>query len=357
MLRPRIEGSVQPGRRGRAAFTLVELLVVIAIIGILIALLLPAVQAAREAARRMQCGNNLKQIGLALHNYMSSVKKFPPGWVHNANMVDHPFWAWGAFILPYMDLEPLYRDLLPSTYRFMDVIQHHTGRKPPANTRPLPRSQDYHAVFRCPSDKQGNTVARGTRRFDTISDAYVDNDTWQPPTSNYPGQGNVAFKVGDNNGIFFRNSGITSRDITDGLSFTFLAGERRDACYAGTWIGVPRNNLSDTDPEGAFFNTIFWVVGSEAFKMNDARYAATLGYDFPSPGPSATRRVCGYGFGSWHPGGSHFLFCDGAVKFISENIQFIDNGKTDWRTTAGQTWSLYRYLGRRNDEAILNAEF
>jgi prepilin-type processing-associated H-X9-DG protein len=337
---------------------LVELLVVIAIIGILIALLLPAVQAAREAARRMQCGNNLKQIGVALHNYMSAVKQFPPGWLRQGSgRYDHPNWAWGAMILPYVDLEPLYRDLLPGKYTFMEVFEHHTGRKPPANTRPLPRSQDYHAVFRCPSDKEGNTVARGTRRFDTISDAYVDNNTWQPPTSNYPGNAGLYMKVTNPHGIFYRNSAIDTKNIPDGLSFTFLVGERRDTCYAGTWIGVPRDDLTDTDPEGRFFNTISWVTGIVAFKLNDARYAASLGYDFPQPGPSATRRVCGFGFGSWHPGGAHFLFCDGAVKFISENIQVIDNGKTDWKTSTGNTWSLYRRLGYRDDGGIINSEF
>ncbi|NQT39037.1 MAG: DUF1559 domain-containing protein, partial [Planctomycetes bacterium] len=102
-MRANPEPNIQDPKSG---FTLVELLVVIAIIGILIALLLPAVQAAREAARRSQCSNNLKQLSLALHNYHDSFKSFPPGWCSKRNagggkLTDYAFWGWGALILPY----------------------------------------------------------------------------------------------------------------------------------------------------------------------------------------------------------------------------------------------------------------
>src|SRR4026207_1557814 len=94
----------------RRAFTLVELLVVIAIIGILVALLLPAVQAAREAARRMQCGNNLKQIGLALHNYNDTYKVFPSGFMYHG-IPTQECWGWGALILPFVEQAPLHNQI------------------------------------------------------------------------------------------------------------------------------------------------------------------------------------------------------------------------------------------------------
>jgi prepilin-type N-terminal cleavage/methylation domain-containing protein len=110
----------------RCGFTLVELLVVIAIIGILVALLLPAVQAAREAARRATCLNHLKQIGIGLHNFHDAHSSLPPGWISRAG--NEAEWGWAAFILPFVEQEPLYSQLKVSDRRLWDVIKDPTDR-------------------------------------------------------------------------------------------------------------------------------------------------------------------------------------------------------------------------------------
>ena len=145
--------------RRRLGFTLIELLVVIAIIAILIALLLPAVQQAREAARRTQCKNNLKQIGLAMHNYHDVYTTFPPGHMFdttipggNANSFQHPeMWAWGAFILPFVDQAPLFNQLNVSQRRLTDLLAE--GPDVAALIQ-IPLS-----VYHCPSDPGGGGLA------------------------------------------------------------------------------------------------------------------------------------------------------------------------------------------------------
>ena len=131
-------------------FTLIELLVVIAIIAILIALLLPAVQQAREAARRTQCRNNLKQIGLALHNYHDTFRLFPPGVIRDGQN-NSEAWGWTVFILPFLEQANLYNQLDPDTYRLRDLL---AGLNPtyPAPTANAAILQNPLSVFICPSD-------------------------------------------------------------------------------------------------------------------------------------------------------------------------------------------------------------
>jgi prepilin-type N-terminal cleavage/methylation domain-containing protein len=282
-----------PGRRN--GFTLIELLVVIAIIAILIALLLPAVQQAREAARRTQCKNNLKQIGLALHNYHDVHKTFPPGWIavdpltgrHSAHEGVSGV-GWAAMILPYMEQSNLYELLDPR----------------------LPLTDPENAAFRlaqveaykCPSDPKEDLfdmVEEGSGTFIT-----------QLPTTNYigsfgtfeldgcenaPGTAPVATNGQcEGNGIFYHNSKVRIRDIVDGTTNSLMCGERktnRALDWYSSWPGMI------AEGEEAFQR----VCGSADHVPNDP---ASHFDDFSSQ----------------HTGGAQFGLGDGSVRFISENI-------------------------------------
>jgi prepilin-type N-terminal cleavage/methylation domain-containing protein len=268
-------------------FTLIELLVVIAIIAILIALLLPAVQAAREAARRAQCKNNLKQIGLALHNYHEISRTFPPGWIGvdrssgTHDFEGHNSFGWAMMLLPQIDQGPLY-------HRFDSKL----SLTDPAN-QPLLLS--VLQSFRCPSDigpevwevpEEGNPSSI----LATVSSSnYVGNwGTEELDDACIPGQPCVS------DGPFFLNSRIRFRDMKDGTSNTFMVGERRHDKgleWNATWTGAV--------PEG------------------EESLARILGVADHTPNHRSAHME---DFSSWHTGGIHMLVGDGHVKFISENI-------------------------------------
>ncbi|HEY4761353.1 MAG TPA: DUF1559 domain-containing protein [Thermoguttaceae bacterium] len=263
-------------------FTLVELLVVIAIIGILSALLLPAVQAARESSRRMSCSNNLKQIGLALHLYHDAHHKLPAGWTsydpltHQPYALGEPGWSWASRILPHMELGNIVKNLVHDKLPISD----------PANSqaRITPIIE-----YRCPTD---------------IGDALFINDDplqLQLAKSNYVG----VWGTGDihicgtlppgeqctSDGVFFHNSKVSFNDIRDGLSHTFVVGERSSLLGFSTWLGAPAND--DCAPG--------LVLG-------------TAGY------PPNTRQDDIHNFSSKHPAGTNFLSADGSVRLISQYI-------------------------------------
>ncbi|WP_437194527.1 DUF1559 domain-containing protein [Planctomicrobium sp. SH527] len=306
------KGSIRH-RSQSHGFTLIELLVVIAIIAILIALLLPAVQQAREAARRSQCRNNLKQIGLALHNYHDAAKVFPPGWIvpqywtcNGATKVisnDHRYVAhspsWGLYITPYIDLAPIYTSLTFGQAQscwdgggFVNFTGSGLLRAPSA-TSPLSKS---YPVYSCPSD---------TQPFDTPAirnygrSSYVCNRG----NENIYGQ---ASKMDPSPGVFYTNSRTGSRDITDGMSNTFAIGETSALQYndvdsstvyeiGGVWAGLGIHKTDD-------------LVSRVVYRTRPLNRST----------PVKTNESDG--FGSQHTGGAHFLFCDGSVRFISENI-------------------------------------
>ena len=280
--------------RHRPGFTLIELLVVIAIIGILVALLLPAVQQAREAARRTECKNNLKQMGLALHNYHDVFNTFPSGWIGVANGVPSAHdgvngAGWGAMILPYLEQSPLFSRFNPNV-----------GIEDPLND---PFRLQTLTVFRCPSDPQ-------PERFAIEEEASPGTVICELPIANYVGSfGTVELDgcenppgtapvlssgqcVGD--GTFYHNSRVNLRDVTDGTSNTFMVGERLTNEALGwysTWVGRV-------------------AEGEEAFQR-------VLGSFDHTPNHQSAHFD---DFSSQHEGGAQFVLADGHVRFVSENI-------------------------------------
>lgn len=332
-----VNRNVRRNRRQRG-FTLIELLVVIAIIAILIALLLPAVQQAREAARRSTCKNNLKQIGLALHNYHDTYRMFPPGYIYDVryDACCHEAWSWSVFILPNLDQGPLFNKLDVGNFSLEQVLATGPSGLTPALQTPL-------SVFRCPSDSGGNQssqLVHTNRHFGGGVGASAGGlGNFLPAASNYVGVLGNRQRAGrrspsndDTNGIFSFNSDVRLRDILDGTSNTFMVGERDiQQCRGGSWVGV-RNPWSGTGSRG-----IYLAVGGAhgAMLVLNAR-------------PWNGNNRCGEGFSSVHEGGAQFLFADGAVRFISENIHFDPTNRNANNSNAANM-GTYQRLMRRND--------
>ncbi|WP_437206173.1 DUF1559 family PulG-like putative transporter [Planctomicrobium sp. SH664] len=281
----------------RRGFTLIELLVVIAIIAVLIALLLPAVQQARESARRTQCKNNLKQLGLALHNYHDTVGQFPPMIIFDEQLgttSTEPSWGWNVFLFPYMDLTGAYNQLRPGPQRLRNAINDATS---------LQVLQTNFPMLRCPTDTAPVLSTQAIAGKMTSRTNY--------PGVNGNGPRAYYLKTNQNNkmpGVFAgRNVGTPIRDITDGTSNTFIVGERASNREATAdtythWAGV-----SHGSQDGSGFQGMLEVAGSTGYHMNTAS-AVNFGYRS--------------WFSSLHTGGAQFVMADGAVRFISENMDF-----------------------------------
>jgi prepilin-type N-terminal cleavage/methylation domain-containing protein len=216
--------------RSSLGFTLIELLVVIAIISVLISLLLPAVQAARESARRMQCSNNLKQIGIALHNYHESLNTFPPGWISRPDSVGEnagPGWCWASLSLPFCEQAPLYSSI--NVTRPIESPDNRTARGTLLSVCCCPTDAYFQPTFTV-VDATTSSTSLGTPICDVASSSYVGVFGTGDP-SDFPGR-----DLG--NGSFFRNKPIGLRDYLDGTSNTIAVGERSQNLSRASWTGA-----------------------------------------------------------------------------------------------------------------------
>jgi len=288
-------------RKRRIGFTLVELLVVIAIIGILVALLLPAIQAARESARRTQCANNFKQIGLALQNYHTAHGKFPAGmnnWVNagcakpsSSHSTYSAGWGWGTFILPYMEEGMIY-----DGFDF----------KSPGATIVLPQKINYVncarfvSAYLCPTDTQGAELANMTSLQGNGSDP--DEDCARTCMAGVADSVNWtcdgAYAKVDGDGMFFNASRVSFKNVTDGSSHTLLVGEV---------IGMGPQT----------YRSFMWVSWDILHTANGINTANTAVYQRLLTSPWDVARMS---FSSFHPGGCHFVMADGSVQFLQETI-------------------------------------
>ncbi len=255
--------------RSRFGFTLIELLVVIAIIAILIGLLLPAVQKVREAAARMKCSNNFKQMGIAMHMYNDQYGKLPAGWVTNqsATIAPSPGWAWTLLLLPNLEQGNLYTQINA------DIVT--PGGAPATNaTLQTPLS-----VYRCPSDS-GPQITQFLGGYGASN--YVCNREVLGPDVNS------------------HATNLSVQTISDGSSNTILVGERDFVKNIGATWGV-RSSTTSASFEGR--------PGSGINPVNPANP--------PASGTGNTQRLA---FNSQHTAGCNFLFGDGSVHFISNSI-------------------------------------
>jgi prepilin-type N-terminal cleavage/methylation domain-containing protein len=285
-------------RSNRSGFTLVELLVVIAIIGVLVALLLPAVQAAREAARRTQCANNLKQMGIALHNYHDMFQCFPFGWSDRGA-------GWTTMILPQIEQKNLW-----------DTLGFNESDNWDADNTPNEKAcGTFIQTFRCPSMAlvpkhvtNQNIPNRVPTSYRGVASSTADSDD---PGTSAKGR---SMENKDLEGLFFCCSRVRMAEIADGTSNTFMIGESR-------WDTFTQDgNQMD-----------FWYIGSPqvdpcncqtgAGATEQSEFCGSTGVPFNARNiPSTSGYVKELSFTSLHPNGAQFVFGDSSVRFVPFNI-------------------------------------
>jgi prepilin-type N-terminal cleavage/methylation domain-containing protein/prepilin-type processing-associated H-X9-DG protein len=266
----------------RNAFTLIELLVVIAIVGVLVGLLMPAVQKAREAAARIHCQNNLKQIGLACHSYHDANHSLPPGYrAATSYPGTAPGWGWAAYLLPYIEQGNLYSQI--------DFTQ-------PVESQPA--IQTFVSMYICPSDNPPPAPF-------AITDATFDTLCLAAPSSYAATCGSDASEVDDptGNGIFYRNSATRLTDISDGTSNTTMVGDRSWSDTNGIWAGAVTGAVTRPGPTNP------WTSATGPAQCLVLAHNNWINIKTDADGGLDD-------FSSRHPGGANLLFADGSVRFI-----------------------------------------
>ncbi|HUY35304.1 MAG TPA: DUF1559 domain-containing protein [Pirellulales bacterium] len=271
-------------RPQRGAFTVIELLVVIAVMGLLAAMLLPAVQAAREAGRRVGCANNLRQLGIGLHDYHDQMGQFPAGNLYLTN------WSYITLMLPYLEQRAIHERCDFNVRQCFDCNQAQGGVGPPSINIP---------VVQCPSEPR-------------LNEMYVAPVIGKYASGNYYGvMGTRSCLLGltwpfNNDGMLFSDSRISMRDNRDGSSSTLMVGERGmtlDLLY-GWWCcgsGIALSGEGDN-----LLSTALGLVPGGAISETAAQQYADQ-----------------YHFWSRHPGGAQFLLVDGSVRFVVYDIDFV----------------------------------
>jgi len=264
---------------------------VISIIAMLIGLLLPAIQSAREAARRISCQNHLHQLGVALHGFLSTHEYFPPGYSGTAANYWYPHWSWSSYVLPYLEEGSVYNALGVESQQFGGGAMLALATPVTQQSRPL---------FTCPSDL-GN-VLNDQKDFHG--------------KSNYRGvMGNITLLSSDfptamsENGVIFLNSNMSTARITDGTSQTLIVGEcilsdtnpsHNGAIWAGMHGSIPNADPTSTGDETIMYSdTMWWINSDPNWCINGLGLQA---------------------FSSNHPGGASFCFADGSIHFLQTTI-------------------------------------
>ncbi len=298
-------------------FTLIEALVTIAIIGLLVALLLPAVQAAREAARRMACVNNLKQLGLALHQYHEVWRCFPASYLDWRPLQDpaadipgaNGGWSWGASSLPFLEQASLY-NAVNTNLSYLAIDQRTVG-------------QTFLGVFLCPTNggvgEPELVLGYNEARLGQVAPGhYVASGGWLDASKIDAGHNQIP-----GTGVFFPNSRTGLAEVVDGTAHTLLTGERSPVVAAAAWPGVTamsRMTLCTMPdwPVKRCVSPIFQTVGRTGPRSDYIPWAPAASLSIVET-PNDPR-VGADGFWSKHPGGRNFGFGDGTVRFLKNSI-------------------------------------